>query len=940
MQLQRVGYAFVVVACQVLLALAVSPSAAGQTANLSTTSLSFGNQTVGTSSAAQVVTVTNTGSATLNFTSTAILGADRLDWAPLSNKCGAHLLAGDSCNISATFTPQATGARSGTIQMVDNAANSPQVVTVSGTGTAPAVSWSVPNLSFGTETVGETSASQTVTLTNTGTGTLNITSIAASGDYSQTNHCSAPIAPNGTCTVTVSFTPSAAWARMGTVAVTSNAIAPPLFLSGMGSSGGSISPSSQSLTFASQLIGSSSAAQSVTLTNTGSAAAAINGIYASGDFSQTNTCGATLSLVASCEISVTFTPSWSGSRSGEVVVNFSDPPMLEVIALSGTGQKSKSTVAISPAQASLTPTQTVQFEATISGVASSDVTWSIDGIAGGNSSVGTISTAGLYTPPSSAGEHTVEATSIANSTQSASGPVFVTANPGILTQHNDNGRTGQNLDETVLSTANVNKVQFGKVASYPLDGYVYAQPLYVADVTIPSQGVHNVVYVATENDSVFAIDADTTTLLWQTSFLVPGSVTTIPDTDLAESGGGDLVPQIGITSTPVIDLTLHALFVVAATKEYQSGSGTYQWVQRLHALNIATGGELPNSPVVIEASIPGSGAGTSGGYVSFNPLLANQRPGLLLLNGVVYLSWGSHNDQNPFHGWVMGYNESSMQRVSVFNVTPNGREGGIWQGGLGTAADASGNIYVATSNGTFDANLGGTDYSDSFLQLSTADGDLAVADYFAPYNQGIMFSDNLDLGSGGVMLLPTQPGPFPDLLIGGGKTATIYLVNRNSMGGYGPGSDNVVQELADALDVPAVEVGVRGGPAYWNGQVYFAGVGDVVKAFGLSNGLLSTFPISESPTKNYYPGATPTVSSNGSTDGVVWVLETDGYGTNKPAILHAYDANNLGDELYNSKMIASRDSAGFAVKFAVPTVANGKVYVGTQTEMDVYGLLP
>lgn len=938
MRLTSVRHALSVVVCPILLALAGSAFAAGQTATFSTNSLNFGNQTINTPSTAQAVTVTNNGTVTLNITSTSVVGLERLDFAPLSNKCGKTLGPGKFCNIWATFTPQAVGARSATIQMADNAPGSPQIVTLSGTGTAPVVSWSTPSVSFGSQTVGVNSTPQAVTLTNTGNGTLNITNVVANGDYSQTNTCNGPVAPNGTCSVTVTFTPSATWARMGTILVTSNAIAPPLFLSGMGASGGNLSLSTQKLTFTSQLVGSSSGPQPVTVSNTGSAPAAIESITASGDYSQTNTCGSILS--ANCTINVTFTPSWSGSRTGEVVVSFTDPPMLQVISLTGTGQAPNTTVAVSPRQFSLTPAQTEQFQATIGGVSSTNVNWSVDGIVGGNSSVGTITTGGVYTPPGTAGSHTVTATSIANPTQKASVPVFVTNNSGVFTQHNDNGRTGQNLSETVLSPANVNKTQFGKLARFAVDGYVYAQPLYVANVNIPNQGTHNVVYVVTEGDTVFAIDADNATLLWQTNFLTPGTVTTIPSSDLAQSGGGNLVPQIGITSTPVIDPNIPAIFVVAATKEFQSGSGTYQWVQRLHGLSLANGAEIPNSPTVIQGSVPGSGNGSSGGKISFNGLLENQRPGLLLLDGVVYITWGSQNDQNPFHGWVMGYSETSMQQVAIYNTTPNAKEGGVWQSGIAPAADANGNIYLATGNGTFDANLGGTDYSDSFLKLGTAGGTLSVADYFSPYNQGIMGADNLDLGAGGVLLLPDQPGPLPHLLIGGGKTSTIYLVDRDNLGGYGPGSDNIVQELENVLNVPANSIGIRGLPAYWNGQIYVAGTGDVAKSFGLSNGLLSTFPLSASPTKNFYPGATPIVSSNGSTNGVVWVLETDGYAKSGAAILHAYDAANLGDELYNTKMNPARDAAAGAVKFTFPTVVNGKVYVPTETELDVYGLLP
>lgn len=928
-----------VVATQILLTLAVAISARSQTVTLSTTSLNFGNQALGTTSAVQSVTVTNPSSTTVTFTSIGVYGTENMDWAPLSNTCNGRLLAGHFCTISAKFTPQAAGARSATMKLIDNASNSPQTVALSGTGIAAAASFSVPNLAFGVQTVGTSSPAQAVSLTNTGTATLNITRIAANGDYTQTNNCSSSLAPNGSCTINVKFTPEVAWARMGTVIVTtSNTIAPPLFLSGMGSSGGNVSLSAQELTFASETIGATSAPQTITLTNIGSAAVNVSGISVSGDYTESNTCESILNLGANCKITVTFTPTWSGSRAGTVVVSYTDPPGLDVIPLSGTGQAPGTTVAITPRQFSLTPKQTKQFQATIGGASSTNVTWSVDGVAGGNSTVGMISTKGLYTSPNSAGSHTVKATSIANSAQSASVPVFVTNNSGVFTQHNDNGRTGQNVNETVLTTANVNSTQFGKLFSYSLDGYVYAQPLYVEGVNIPGHGTHNVVYVATEHDSIYALDADgaTPTVLWQTSFIDPASsITTVPATDLT---GNDLIPEIGITGTPVIDPAKNALYVVVATKELVGG--TYQYFQRLHALNLTNGADLAGSPVVINVSVPGKGSGQSGGNVAFGSLLQNQRPGLLLLNGVIYVTWGSHNDQYPFHGWVIGYTETTLQLESAFNTTPNAAGGGIWQGGGGAAADTNGNIFVATSNGMLDANLGGIDYGDSFLRLSTTGGTLAVADYFSPYNQGTMSIENLDLGSGGALVLPDQPGPITHLLVGGGKTASIYLVDRDSMGGYGPGSDNIVQELEDILSVPALELGIRGLPAYWNGQVYVAGVGDLVKAFALSNGLLSTFPFSQSPTKNFYPGASPTVSSNASTHGVVWVLETDGYAKGNPAVLHAYDAANVADELYNSKMHATHDSAGPAVKFAVPTVVNGKVYVGAQSQLNVYGLLP
>ncbi len=938
MQARFLPHAAVAVACQTLFALAISVFAMGQTASLSTNTLSFGNQPLGTTSAVQSVTVTNTGSATLTFSGIGVYGVEAADWAPLSNTCSGGLKPGHSCSVSAKFTPQAAGARSATIKITDNAPNSPQQVALTGTGVAAVVSFSVPNLSFAVQTVGFSSSPQPVTLTNSGTANLTISSIVSKGDYTQSNNCPSSIAPNGSCTINVTFTPEVAWARMGTIIVTGNVIAPPLFLSGMGSSGGSVSSSAQSLAFASQVVGSASTPQLVTLTNIGSAAVTISGISVSGDYTESNDCDGLLSLGANCQINVTFTPTWSGSRSGKLVVTYTDPPELQVISLSGTGQSPSTTVAISPRQVSLTAAQTAQYQATISGVSNTNVNWAVDGIAGGNGTVGTISTSGLYTPVATAGRHSVTATSIANPTQSASVPVFVTSSSGVLTSHNDNERTGQNLSETVLTTSNVNSSQFGKLFSYALDGYVYAQPLYVEGVSIPSQGRHNVVFVATEHDSVYALDADgpTPNVLWHTTFIDPAnSITTVPSTDIT---GGDLIPEIGITGTPVIDPSNNAFYVVVATKELVSGA--YQYFQRLHALNMTTGADMAGSPIVIAASVPGKGSGQSGGKVAFNTLLENQRPALLLLNSVIYVAWGSHNDQLPYHGWVIGYNEASLQMTTVFNATPNAAAGGIWQGGAGPAADGNGNIFVATSNGTFDANLGGIDYGDSFLRLSTTSGALALADYFSPYNQGIMSTENLDLGSGGALVLPDQPGPVTHLLVGGGKTATIYLIDRDSMGGYGPGSDSIVQELEDVLNEPAPQVGIRGLPAYWNGHVYTAGVADAVKAFELSNGLLSTFPFSKSPTNNFYPGGTPSVSSNSSSSGLLWVLQTDGFTKGTPAILHVYDANNVANELYNSNMDPSRDAAGPAVKFAVPTVVNGKAYVGAQSQLDVYGLLP
>jgi hypothetical protein len=506
------------------------------------------------------------------------------------------------------------------------------------------------------------------------------------------------------------------------------------------------------------------------------------------------------------------------------------------------------------------------------------------------------------------------------------------AQVSVTTYHNDIARTGQNLNETILTPANVNPNGFGLLFVKPVDGYVYAQTLYVPNVSIGGQ-THNVVFVATENDSVYAFDADSAaganaSPLWQVSFISPPSVTTVDSVNDIECT--DLVPQIGITGTPVIDPSTGTLYVVASTKE----NGVF--FQRLHALDIVTGNEKFGGPVAIQATVPGTGDGSSGGQIPFDALHQNQRPGLLLWNGVVYITWASHCDHPPFHGWVLGYDASNLQQVVVWNSTPNGSDGGIWQGGGGPAADSAG-IYFATGNGTFDANTGGTDFGDTILKMSPPSaGTLQVLSYFAPFDQAVLFNDT-DLGSGGVVLLPDLPAgsAHQHLLVQAGKQGTVYLVDRDNMGGYNSTTDQVVQEL------PAAIGGLYGMPAYWNNTVYFGGQTDNLKAFSFNaggSGLLSPSAVSYSPESFVFPGPTPSISANGSSDGIVWAIETDAYASNGPAVLRAYDATNLANELYNSTQNGSRDTPGPAVKFAAATVVNGKVYVGTATQLAVFGL--
>ena len=514
------------------------------------------------------------------------------------------------------------------------------------------------------------------------------------------------------------------------------------------------------------------------------------------------------------------------------------------------------------------------------------------------------------------------------------------AQVSVLTYHNNIFRTGHNDKETVLTPATVNSTNFGKLFSYPVDGYVYAQPLYMPNVSIAGKGVHNVVFVATEHDSVYAFDADSNSganagPLWQVSFINQAQgVTTASSSDV---GTSDIVPEIGITGTPVIDGSTNTLYVVAKTKEVSGASVAF--VQRLHALDITSGAEKFGAPVVIKGAAAGSGAPNDGqGHVLFNPLRLNQRSGLLLTNGQVIIAWASHGDNDPYHGWVIGYKAQDVtQRVFVYNTTPdtvNGAtsgRGGIWQAGSGPASDGAGNIFFITGNGTFNGDVGGRNLGDSFVKLPLTGGNL---NSFTPYNQDYLDTNDVDLGSGGVMLLPPQSGANPRLMIGGGKEGSIYLVNRDNLGGFTAGMNNVVEWLQFAVG------GLWSTPAWSPGSVYFGGSYDRLKAFSLIGGALSPSPTSQSTTSFGFPGPTPSVSSNSGASVIVWALETDGYQSASSAILHAYRGANLAVELYNSTQAGSRDDPGPAVKFAVPTIANGKVYVGSATALTVYGLLP
>jgi hypothetical protein len=519
-------------------------------------------------------------------------------------------------------------------------------------------------------------------------------------------------------------------------------------------------------------------------------------------------------------------------------------------------------------------------------------------------------------------------------TLTVKGAASTTNAPDVTTYHDDIARDGLNAQETILTLSNVNSTQFGKIGFDTVDGLVDAEPLYLANVTI-SGTARNVLYVATEHDSVYAFDADTGAQVWKTSILGSGETTS------DDRGCGQVTPEIGITSTPVIDRKQGAdgaLFTVGMSKD---AGGIYH--QRLHALDITTGAEIGMSPAEIAANYPGAGDGAVNGNVIFSAGQYKDRAALLLLNGNVYFGFSSHCDIRPYTGWVMAYSESTLQQIQLLNLTPNGSEGSIWMAGDGIAADSSGNLYFLDANGAFDITFDENgfpsrgDFGNAIVKLSTS-GKLAVADYFETFNTVMESDEDEDLGSGGEILLPDQKdagGAVHQLVVGAGKDRNIYVADRNNMGKFNanmPVDSNIYQNVTGALSGQVFST-----PAFFNGVLYYGAVGDFLKAFPMTNAKLATASSSQSAVAFPYPGTTPSVSANGTQNGIVWALES---GTSTAGVLHAYDATNLAHELYNSKQAANgRDSFGNGNKYITPLIVNGKVYVGTPTGVAVFGLL-
>jgi hypothetical protein len=633
------------------------------------------------------------------------------------------------------------------------------------------------------------------------------------------------------------------------------------------------------------------------------------------------------------------TPATTSADSGEtfrvVVTNSAGSVTSNSATLTVNASSAAPTITTQPANQTVTVGQAATFTVTATGAAPLAYQWQK------NSVNITGATSASYVTPATVSTDTgakfdvIVSNSAGKATSSSAtltvNPVTTTSSIDVTTYHYDNLRTGQNTNETNLTTVNVTQSKFGKLGAFNVDGRVDAQPLYLSNVAIPNKGTKNVLYVVTEHDTVYAFDADsvngsTSTILWSASMLASG------ESPSDDRGCGQVTPEIGITSTPVIDRSRNAIYVVAVSK---TSGGSY--VHRIHALNLTTGADL-FGPTIIAAKYPGAGANSSNGEVVFDPSRYNERTGLLQIAGTIYTTWGSHCDNGPYTSWVMSYNADTLQQVSVLNLVPNGNEGGIWMASTAPAADASGNIYFIIGNGDFDTTLDTKGFpangncGNCFAKISST-APLTLLDYFTPLNTVSESNADTDFGSGGPLLLPDvvdSTGKTRHVAVGSGKDANIYVVDRDNMGKFNASQNNIYQEMDSQLSG-----GVFAKPSYFNGRVYYGAVGDSIKAFPVSSAKLATTPSSHTSHTFGYPGATPSISANGTSNGILWVVENGG-----TAVLHAYDATDLATELYNSNQAANGRDNFSGNKFITAMVANGRVYVGSASSVAVFGLLP
>jgi hypothetical protein len=625
----------------------------------------------------------------------------------------------------------------------------------------------------------------------------------------------------------------------------------------------------------------------------------------------------------------------SGSKFDVIITNPAGNVTSNSATLTVTAAPVAPTITTQPANQTVTAGQTATFSVVASGTAPLTYQWQKNG-----TNISGATAANYTTPVTTTADSGEQFRALVSNTVGSipSNVATLTVNPSssgssidVITYHYDNLRTGQNVNEVTLTPANVKQATFGKLGEFAVDGLVDAQPLLLSNLAIPGKGNKNVLYVVTEHDSIYAFDADSIsasggTILWQVTALLTGETTS------DNRGCGQVTPEIGITSTPVIDRSRNAIYVVAMSKDSQ---GNYY--QRLHALDLTTGKELFGGPTTVQATFPGTGDNSSNGNVVFDPKQYKERPGLLQVGGTIYTMWSSHCDFRPYTGWIMAYSADTLSQTSVLNLVPNGSEGAIWMAGTAPGADANGNIYTILGNGDFDTTLNSQNFptngncGNCFAKISST-APVTLLDYFTPLNTVSESNADTDFGSGGPLLLPDLvdgSGKTHHLAVGSGKDANIYVVDRDNMGKFNGNADNIYQQINGQL-----AGGVFAKPSYFNNTVYYGAVGDSIKAFPIVNALLATSPSSQSSRSFTYPGAAPSISASGTTNGIVWVVENT-----SPAVLHAYDATNLANELYNSNQAANGRDQFSNNKFITPMVANGKVYVGTSKSVAVFGLL-
>jgi hypothetical protein len=640
----------------------------------------------------------------------------------------------------------------------------------------------------------------------------------------------------------------------------------------------------------------------------------------------------------------------AASYTTPVTVTTDSGAKFDVVVSNSTGSKTSSMATLTVNAAAVGPTittqpvnqtvnagQTATFSVTATGTAPLSYQWQKNSANISGATAASYTTPATLTTDNGAKFDVVVSNAIGSQMSTM---VTLTVNAvsastiNVVTYHYDNLRTGQNLNETILTQANVNSTTFGKLGAFTVDGRVDAQPLYLSAVAIPSVGTKNVLYVATEHGSVYAFDADsingnTTAFLWKVSLMGTG------ETSSDDRGCGQVSPEIGVTATPVIDRARGAhgaIYVVAMSKD---ANGNY--FQRLHALDLTTGAELFGGPTTVQATYPGTGDNSSGGNVVFDPKQYKERPGLLEIGTTIYTTWSSHCDDRPYTSWVMSYDANALTQTSVLNLVPNGSEGGIWMAGTAPAADASGNIYFMVGNGDFDTTLNASgfpaqgDCGQCYVRLSSS-APITLLDYFTPSNTVSESNSDTDFGSGGPLLLPDlvdANGNTRHLAVGSGKDAIIYVVDRDNMGKFNSSSDNIYQQINGQIG------GVWSKPSYFNNTVYYGAVGDHLKSFPITSAKLATIPATQSSASFAYPGTTPSISANGTSNAIVWAVENGSTG-----VLHAFNAANLTTELYNSNQAANNRDQFSDNKYVTPMVANGKVYVGTPNSVVVFGLLP